>query len=239
MKKFTMIELLVVVAVIGILITILMPMFWHAREVALRYKCGSQLSSIGKSMTMQFVENNNTLPSYNWMYNESMSPTYVCPKDDSPRYFDFYLTKDGVWNSKPTSFGYNLSAIGEKFQLSSNPSEFSMFFDSQDLYGTYINVKGNGNGNNGHGNNEGGYDPSNPGKGGPSGSGEDIELKGNVKGPNWTTDMGGLEPEDYDNWYYNNVYFRHLRTANHLMLDGSVKVIKSPLSEYQVIWDWN
>ena len=80
-----MVELLVVVAVIGILVTLILPSLLRSREVALRYKCASQLSSIGKSMTMQFTENRNTLPSYNWMYDDDMKPAYLCPKDDSPR----------------------------------------------------------------------------------------------------------------------------------------------------------
>jgi type II secretory pathway pseudopilin PulG len=236
MKKFTMVELLVVVAVIGILVTLILPSLLRSREVALRYKCASQLSSIGKSMTMQFTENRNTLPSYNWMYDDDMKPAYLCPKDDSPRYFDFYVTKQNKWENLPTSFGYNLSSIGEKYQIADDPSQFAMFFDSHDLYGTYIAVKGKGN--NGHGNNVDGYDPSNPGKkSGGDPNAEDIELNGNVN-PNWTTDLGGIQPYDYDNWYYQNLYFRHLRTANHLMLDGTVRIIRVPLPEYKIMWDW-
>jgi prepilin-type N-terminal cleavage/methylation domain-containing protein len=238
MKRFTMIELLMVVAVIGILVTIILPNILKSREIALRYQCASQLGSIGKSITMQMTENNNTLPSYNWMYNDDMYVSYLCPKDDSPRYLDFYLTKNGYWANKGTSFGYNLSSVGEKYMRNNHPSEYPLFFDSHDLYGTYIKVKGNGNDNNGHGNNVGSYDPSNPGKKeNVDGISDDVELKGSAL-PNWTTDLGGLQPEDYKNWYYDNLYFRHLNTANHLMLDGTVKIIRQPLLEYQIIWDW-
>jgi len=48
--------------------------------------------------------------------------------------------------------------------------------------------------------------------------------------------MGGVEPGDVNNWYYNNVKYRHLGTANHLLLDGSVKVIRHRLDLYRVLW---
>ncbi len=107
-KKFTIIELLIVVAVIAILVSILLPSLLNARESALRASCASQLSNIGKAITQQYVENNGTLPSYNWMRSESMRDVYICPKDDSPRTLNFYMHKEEHWAEAQTSYGFNL-----------------------------------------------------------------------------------------------------------------------------------
>jgi prepilin-type N-terminal cleavage/methylation domain-containing protein len=240
MKRFTMVEMLVVVAVISILVSILVPALSRAREVAYRASCASQLSSIGKTITKKYVDNSGYLPSYNWMSHESMSSSYICPKDDSSKSMEFYVEGSKSWDTKETSFGFNLGAINKNILRLDNFSTFVISFDSSDMYGTWVAPRGNGNGNNGHGNNVGGYDPSNPGQGGITGdsNAEDIELNGNGTGigPNWSDDVGGLDPADYDNWYYGNVNYRHLGTANHLMMDGSVKIIHVRLPLHYILW---
>lgn len=49
---FTLMELLVVVAIIGLLMAFLLPAIWAAREHARRSHCASNLSQIGKGLAM-------------------------------------------------------------------------------------------------------------------------------------------------------------------------------------------
>ncbi len=57
-KAFTLLELLLVIAVISILITILLPSLAKARYKAQLAVCKSNLSQIGK-MNMAYVTNND------------------------------------------------------------------------------------------------------------------------------------------------------------------------------------
>lgn len=62
MKKFTLIELLIVVAFIGILLSLLLPSLSKARDTAKRAVCISNQSQIMKGMFMSTETNNNKVP---------------------------------------------------------------------------------------------------------------------------------------------------------------------------------
>lgn len=61
-KRFTLIELLVVIAVIGILLSLLLPSIFKARSKARCAVCLSNLSQIGKGITMHLKNNNGRYP---------------------------------------------------------------------------------------------------------------------------------------------------------------------------------
>ncbi len=61
-KAFTLVELLVVVAIIALLISILLPALNKARSVALSVVCVSNLRSVGVWGTTYHVENNRVIP---------------------------------------------------------------------------------------------------------------------------------------------------------------------------------
>ena len=72
MKKFTLLELLVVVAILGILISILLPSLSKAKEATKRAICLSNLKQIGIAVQNYIVNNNYYYPrSYKWPVNET------------------------------------------------------------------------------------------------------------------------------------------------------------------------
>ena len=67
-KAFTLIELLIVIAIISLLAAILFPVFGRAREMARRSSCASNLKQIGLGITQ-----------YGQDYDETMVPSQVFP----------------------------------------------------------------------------------------------------------------------------------------------------------------
>ena len=62
MKKFTLMELLIVVAIIGVLISILLPSLSQAREKAMIAVCQSNLSQLGRMCFVYLKDNHGKYP---------------------------------------------------------------------------------------------------------------------------------------------------------------------------------
>ena len=121
MKKFTLIELLIVIAIIGILVSILMPSLGKAREKAKRALCKSNQSQTGKAMNIfakaqkgkipigywssyqgnYFMKVNSYYPLLGSMYNtETVTDKglFYCPsRSERPEDYDF--TTDSIVRS--------------------------------------------------------------------------------------------------------------------------------------------
>ena len=215
--------------------------FWKAREHAYQTACASGLKEIGSSFYVHMKENKNYLPTYNWMISSNIQNNYLCPKDEVPIEMNFYTTSDfddqndkTILPNVEVSFGFNLAASSQKGTEIDNPGDFVAMFDADGRLEMDAPNKGSGGkGNNGHGNNADGVDSSNPGnskKGEDSDSTVDDEIKLSSDGNHyWEIDNPSTAPTNFDGWYYNNLSFRHLGKANHLMFDGSVRVVNSPL----------
>lgn len=61
-KGFTLVELLIVIAIIALLMGILLPSLARVRVIANRMKCGTHLADIGKAMMMYAEENRQNYP---------------------------------------------------------------------------------------------------------------------------------------------------------------------------------
>jgi len=97
---FTLIEILVVVAIIALLIAILLPSLRSAREQGRAVVCETHLNQIAKGIFLYTRDNNDVLPHIGWResvslinylwftqvnrYLSNQLETYTCPSDQRP-----------------------------------------------------------------------------------------------------------------------------------------------------------
>lgn len=86
-RAFTLIDILVTLAIVAVLIAILLPSLRHARDAARLVKCTSNLSQLRTSM-MIYVDAYNTTPIWNEypedderLTIEPASAVWLCPSD--------------------------------------------------------------------------------------------------------------------------------------------------------------
>ena len=77
-RAFTLIQILVVIAIIAILSALLIPAVARARAGAARTACAAQLHDIAKTLQIYFGDNRNALPKVNMM------PSLRPPLNDYP-----------------------------------------------------------------------------------------------------------------------------------------------------------
>jgi len=100
---FTLIELLIVVAILALLVSILTPAAWHVRALARRASCSIQLSGHGKALAMYVSDNR----SYPYFANPGLD-IYGGPGDEYTGYWPkFYgvLQAHGMRGTHQTSRG--------------------------------------------------------------------------------------------------------------------------------------
>ena len=105
-KGFTLVELLVVVAIIALLVSILLPSLGKAKEQARIVVCMSNLKGLGLGVTMYATQNDDWYPAgasagadeYTW--DTILQPYYesygllACPSDKAERPWVFYWGND-------------------------------------------------------------------------------------------------------------------------------------------------
>ena len=94
-KAYTLVEIVVVVAVIALLIGMLVPAIGNARERGRRVSCVSNLGQIGRAFLAYCSNNSDYLPSYPG-YGHQMTALATCP--DLPSH-NWAIWTDPAWGS--------------------------------------------------------------------------------------------------------------------------------------------
>ena len=80
---FTLVEVMVVVAVIGVLSTIVYPAYAKARETAMRNTCINSLRMISNAKDTYAMDNNNVVPVMAELVTSYIAKSPVCPAGGS------------------------------------------------------------------------------------------------------------------------------------------------------------
>jgi prepilin-type N-terminal cleavage/methylation domain-containing protein/prepilin-type processing-associated H-X9-DG protein len=117
---FSLVELMVVCAVLAILIAILLPVLGSARVASKRVSCRGQLSDIGRLFQMYLNDSRNKLPHVNPVPTLSMIPGIPAPE---------LLAK----YSKDVRAGWKCPADRITRKIEGTPEGFETYFDREGI----------------------------------------------------------------------------------------------------------
>lgn len=132
MKKFTLIELLIVIAIIGILLTILMPSLSKAKEKARTAVCASNQSQVFKAASIWSFNNNKWTPyGHSWHIFSGSNNL----KQGSTNLWmamgftvrDEIITSPEILNC-PSSYGFKYGTVNNPFNANWKPNITSYNF---------------------------------------------------------------------------------------------------------------
>lgn len=150
--RFTLIELLIVIAIIAILAAMLLPALNQARERGKCVSCSSRLKSLGQEVAMYVADSQDFLPACSptdtntWVHqlkrhNKSLTnKLFLCPANDTLRpvwISDPNFFWDTAVNPQSTEYGFNLgiaypynTTSYKKINKVKNPSTKVFLMDS-------------------------------------------------------------------------------------------------------------
>ena len=164
--RFTLIELLIVIAIIGILAAMLLSALKTAKDTASRIVCASNLKQLGTAFMMYVDNYNDFTPTCQSMYNGSLSTNWPCAlypelngnakvfhcpsliKGIDRTYSSNLGSTFTVWGPDYIGYGFNQNAVGRippqncKFSQYKNPSALCLMLETTegDIYFTQSNA---------------------------------------------------------------------------------------------------
>lgn len=148
-RAFTLVELLVVMAIVAILAALMLPLLGRAKESARATACLSNLHQIGIALQVYVQENNNKLP----VMRDAPTDPAVAATNTFPTINKVLLAQLGNTNvlrcpsdfqncfeTTGSSYAWNSLLNGEDadhlviFGLNFNPHEIPLVFDKEDFH---------------------------------------------------------------------------------------------------------
>jgi prepilin-type N-terminal cleavage/methylation domain-containing protein len=136
-KGITLLELLVVVAVVGVIVIALSPLIRSTREQARRHMCANNLRSIAIALHSYALEHGGEFPQdLSDLYPDHISDlkTFICPSDMDAS----DIAQDGSDIDVTTSYLYS-RGWGER-----DPLDTILVCDKNDIFGKDTNHDGEG-----------------------------------------------------------------------------------------------
>jgi prepilin-type processing-associated H-X9-DG protein len=144
---FTIIELFVVVAIIGILASLLLPVLARAKESGRATVCLSNLHQIGIALQLYVADNRNRLPT---MRDAILDTNQVQTNPTPDLVLAAYVTSNKVWRCPSdqkglfeqthSSYAWNSLVNGQDadhlqvFSMSFNPHQIPLFYDKESFH---------------------------------------------------------------------------------------------------------
>ncbi len=145
-SAFTLIELLIVIAIVGVLAALLLPVFNRAKEASRASACLSNLHQLGVALQLYVQDNRNRMPvMYDALFTTNNAPTNIQKTVDVVLTNYFGTTnvlkcpsdRDGVYQRTRSSYGWNVLINGQDadhfrvLTLNFNPHQIPLMFDKE------------------------------------------------------------------------------------------------------------
>jgi prepilin-type N-terminal cleavage/methylation domain-containing protein len=154
-RGFTLVELLVVIAVIAILAALLLPFFSRGREAARSTSCLNNLHQIGIGLQLYVADNGNRLPTlFDWSSSEPPGANIphinqvLFSNVGSSNVFRCVSDRNGVFERTGTSYSWNFLLNGQDADhprlmgIDFNPHQIPLVFDKENIHRARGEAKG-------------------------------------------------------------------------------------------------